>query len=66
MFFISYCFVNVAEKFLVGIEDQQNYSLLLLRLIDSQIDLQIRVAGAILFKNFIKNKWSLVRKKKNI
>jgi exportin-2 (importin alpha re-exporter) len=50
-----------AEKFLESVELNQNYPLLLLHLIDkSEIDLTIRVAGAIAFKNYIKRNWKTV------
>ncbi|XP_017781726.1 PREDICTED: exportin-2 [Nicrophorus vespilloides] len=55
--------VNVrrpAEKFLEGIEINRNYSLLLLHLIHKpEVDMTIRVAGAVAFKNFIKRNWSV-------
>lgn len=47
-----------AERFLEGIEVNQNYGLLLLNLIDKpEVDATIRVAAAIAFKNFIKRNW---------
>lgn len=47
-----------AEKMLESIEVNQNYAVLLLNLIDKQdVDMTIRVAGAIAFKNYIKRNW---------
>ncbi|XP_015602290.1 exportin-2 isoform X1 [Cephus cinctus] len=55
--------VNVrrpAEKFLESVEVNQNYPLLLLHLVDkSEIDITIRVAGAVAFKNYIKRNWKV-------
>lgn len=52
----------VAEKFLEGVEVNQNYAILLLHLIDKDsADLTIRVAAAITFKNYIKRNWAVVR-----
>lgn len=48
-----------AEKLLEGTELQQNYPVLLLNLIDkAQMDMTIRVAGAIAFKNYVKRNWA--------
>lgn len=50
-----------AEKFLEGVEVNQNYAILLLHLIDKDtVDLTIRIAGAIAFKNYIKRNWPVV------
>jgi exportin-2 (importin alpha re-exporter) len=50
-----------AEKFLEGIEVNQNYPLLLLNLIHkSEVDMTIRIAGSIAFKNYIKRNWNVV------
>ncbi|XP_013137862.1 PREDICTED: exportin-2 [Papilio polytes] len=47
-----------AEKFLEGVEVNQNYAILLLHLIDKDtVDLTIRIAGAVAFKNYIKRNW---------
>ncbi|CAG9124701.1 unnamed protein product [Plutella xylostella] len=47
-----------AEKFLEGVEVNQNYAILLLHLIDKDaVDQTIRVAAAIVFKNYIKRNW---------
>ncbi|XP_067624809.1 exportin-2 [Eurosta solidaginis] len=47
------------EKLLENIEVQRNYAVLLLHLIDKQeIDMTLRVAGAIAFKNYIKRNWA--------
>ncbi|KPJ19124.1 Exportin-2 [Papilio machaon] len=48
----------MAEKFLEGVEVNQNYAILLLHLIDKDtVDLTIRIAGAVAFKNYIKRNW---------
>ncbi|KAI5639206.1 cse1 domain-containing protein [Phthorimaea operculella] len=47
-----------AEKFLESVEINQNYAILLLHLIDKDtVDMTIRVAAAIAFKNYIKRNW---------
>ncbi|XP_050045911.2 exportin-2 [Dermacentor andersoni] len=49
-----------AEKFLETIEVNQNYPVLLLHLVDkADIDMVIRVAGAIAFKNYVKRHWAV-------
>ncbi|PSN33093.1 Exportin-2 [Blattella germanica] len=49
-----------AEKFLESVEINQNYPILLLHLVDKEvIDLTIRVAGAVAFKNYIKRNWKV-------
>lgn len=65
-FYISICtFVNIilfliAENFLQSIESNQNYPLLLLNLVDrDNIDLTLRVAGAVTFKNYVKRNWKI-------
>ncbi|XP_017854488.2 exportin-2 [Drosophila busckii] len=48
-----------AEKLLESTELQQNYPVLLLNLIDkATVDMTIRVAGAIAFKNYVKRNWA--------
>lgn len=48
-----------AEKLLESTEVRRNYAVLLLHLIDKQeIDMTIRIAGAIAFKNYIKRNWA--------
>lgn len=50
-----------AEKYLEKIESNEGFSTLLLQLIDcNEIDLTVRICGAIAFKNFIKRNWSQV------
>lgn len=50
-----------AEKFLEGVEVNQNYPLLLLNLVHKpEVDMTIRVAGAVAFKNYIKRNWPVV------
>ncbi|KAG5308621.1 XPO2 protein, partial [Pseudoatta argentina] len=55
--------VNVrrpAEKFLESVEINQNFPLLLLHLVDkSEINITIRVAGAVAFKNYVKRNWKV-------
>ncbi|CAL7948888.1 unnamed protein product [Xylocopa violacea] len=55
--------VNVrrpAEKFLESVEVNQNYPLLLLHLVDkSEINITIRIAGAVAFKNYVKRNWKV-------
>ncbi|XP_052743189.1 exportin-2 [Bicyclus anynana] len=47
-----------AEKFLEGVEVNQNYGILLLHLMDKEsADPTIRVAASITFKNYIKRNW---------
>ncbi|XP_045455694.1 exportin-2 [Melitaea cinxia] len=47
-----------AEKFLEGVESNQNYGILLLHLIDNEnADFIIRVTASITFKNYIKRNW---------
>ncbi|XP_043276599.1 exportin-2 [Venturia canescens] len=49
-----------AEKFLESIEVNQNYPAILLHLVDkAEIDITIRIAGAIAFKNYIKRNWKV-------
>ncbi|XP_063905831.1 exportin-2 [Zophobas morio] len=49
-----------AEKFLEGVEVNQNYPLLLLNLIHrNEVEMTIRIAGAIAFKNYIKRNWKV-------
>ncbi|XP_026728372.1 exportin-2 [Trichoplusia ni] len=49
-----------AEKFLESVEVNQNYAILLLHVIDKDsVDLTIRVAASIAFKNYIKRNWQV-------
>ncbi|XP_011881255.1 PREDICTED: exportin-2 [Vollenhovia emeryi] len=49
-----------AEKFLKSVEINQNYPLLLLHLVDkSEINITIRIAGAVAFKNYVKRNWKV-------
>lgn len=49
-----------AEKFLETVEVNQNYPVLLLNLVDkADIEIVIRVAGAIAFKNYVKRNWAV-------
>jgi len=50
-----------AEKFLESIEANQNYSILLLHLMDKDdVPSHIRVSAAIMFKNFVKRNWRVI------
>lgn len=50
-----------AERFLEEVEVNQNYGLLMLRLVDKQdLDATIRVAGSIALKNYVKRNWAEV------
>ncbi|XP_076289313.1 chromosome segregation 1 [Lasioglossum baleicum] len=49
-----------AEKFLESVEVNKNYPLLLLHLVEkSEIDITIRIAGAVAFKNYVKRNWKV-------
>ncbi|KAL1513102.1 hypothetical protein ABEB36_002566 [Hypothenemus hampei] len=49
-----------AEKFLEGVEVNQNYPLLLLNLIHKpEVDMTVRISGSVAFKNYIKRNWSV-------
>lgn len=42
-------------------EVNQNYPLLLLHLVDkSEVNITIRIAGAVAFKNYVKRNWKVV------
>lgn len=50
-----------AEKFLESVEINQNYPVLLLHLVDkNDCDMTIRIAGAIVFKNYVKRNWRML------
>ena len=50
-----------AEDYLMTVEKQAGYSILLLQLADSeQVELPIRLAAVINFKNFVKRNWRIV------
>lgn len=50
-----------AEEFLQSVENNQNYPVLVLHVLDKEdCPLQIRVAAAITFKNFIKRNWRII------
>jgi len=54
-------FVILAEKYLESVESMQNYPLLLLHLVDlATVEIPIRVAASIAFKNFVKRNWAVV------
>uniref|UniRef100_A0A8C2WKJ5 Exportin-2 n=1 Tax=Cyclopterus lumpus TaxID=8103 RepID=A0A8C2WKJ5_CYCLU len=54
-----------AEKFLESVEGNQNYSLLLLTLLEKSQDTVIRVCAAVTFKNYIKRNWRIVEDEPN-
>lgn len=54
------CYFLSAEKFLESVEGNQNYSLLLLTLLEKSQDNVIRVCAAVTFKNYIKRNWRIV------
>ena len=50
-----------AEEFLKSVEVQQGYPVLMLTLLSKDgVDLAIKVAASITFKNFIKRNWKVV------
>jgi hypothetical protein len=54
-------FFDTAEKFLASVEINANYSLVLLQLVASdQTNMNVRIAAAITFKNFVKHNWHMV------
>ena len=57
----EYAIRKPAEDYLLSIEKQPNFSILLLQLADSElIAVNIRLAAAINFKNFVKRNWRIV------
>lgn len=62
-YFVYYCRRlrrrEIAEQFLESVESNQNYAILLLNLVGKEdVDMTIRVAGSIAFKNFVKRNWN--------
>lgn len=50
-----------AEKFLESVEGNKNYPVLLLTLVDkADVDITIRIASAITFKNYVKRNWRII------
>ncbi|RDD37617.1 Exportin-2 [Trichoplax sp. H2] len=50
-----------AEQSLEQLESNAGYSLLLLRLVDNnQLEMEVRIAATIAFKNFIKKNWRII------
>lgn len=48
-----------AEKLLEFADEKRNHGVMLLHLIDkNDLDMNIRVAGAIAFKNYVKRNWA--------
>lgn len=55
-----------AEDYLMSVEATPNYATLLLQLTDSdQVEMHIRLAASINFKNFVKRNWRIVEDKPN-
>ena len=55
-----------AEDYLMSVEGTPNYATLLLQLTDSdQVEMHIRLAASINFKNFVKRNWRIVEDKPN-
>ena len=55
-----------AEEYLLSIEGNPNYAMLLLQLADGdQVEIHIRLAAAINFKNFVKRNWRIVEDQPN-
>lgn len=54
----SFVFFRAAEQFLEKVDHNRNFPQLLLMLIDKdEVDMTIRTAGAIAFKNYVKRNW---------
>lgn len=50
---------HIAEKLLEFADEKRNHGVMLLYLIDKgDFDINIRVAGAIAFKNYVKRNWA--------
>ena len=61
IFFVHVYYLSKAEKFIESIEQNKNYPVLLLHLMDkADMDMFIRVSAAIAFKNFVKRNWRVV------
>ena len=62
---------KAAEDYLVSVEANQNYAMLLLSLVDSSstqqlaVEPNVRLAAAIVFKNFVKRNWRVVEDRPN-
>ena len=55
-----------AEEYLKSVESRQNYPMLLLQLADGEaVDLHIRLAASITFKNCVKRNWRIVESQTN-
>ena len=55
-----------AEDYLMSVEATPNYAMLLLQLTDSeQMEMHIRLAASINFKNFVKRNWRIVEDQPN-
>uniref|UniRef100_A0A8C1YMD1 Exportin-2 n=1 Tax=Cyprinus carpio TaxID=7962 RepID=A0A8C1YMD1_CYPCA len=54
-----------AEKFLESVEGTQNYSILLLTVLEKSQNEVIRVCAAVTFKNYIKRNWRVVEDEPN-
>lgn len=52
---------SLAESLLESVEGNQNFSILLLNIIDCEnIEFHVRVTAAVTLKNFIKRNWRIV------
>ena len=55
-----------AEDYLMSVEATPNYATLLLQLTDSdQVEMHVRLAASINFKNFVKRNWRIVEDQHN-
>ncbi len=55
-----------AEDYLISVEGSPNFTMLLLQLIEAeQVEITIRLAAAINFKNVIKRNWRIVEDQEN-
>lgn len=55
-----------AEDYLMSVEATPNYAMLLLQLTDSdQVEMHIRLAASINFKNFVKRNWRIIEDQPN-
>ena len=58
---IVWIFYILAEKFLESVEGSPNYTVVLLTLVKEEtVDMILRVAAAITFKNTVKRNWRIV------
>jgi len=56
-----------AEDYLMSVECQEGFSILLLQLVESdQLDMAVRLAAVINFKNFVKRNWRIIDGKNKV